>query len=113
MADVSVIVRTHSVNRFVYLKRALISLSVQLDVSIEVVIMTQEFAPDALRMVQEWVDQNMYPLPAIETVKIINVGRDDRRKDLRCRLLNVGLSHSSSRYLAMLDDDDVMYHFAY
>ncbi|WP_096486503.1 glycosyltransferase family A protein [Methylorubrum populi] len=113
MADISVIVRTHNVKRFAYLKRALLSLSVQQDVSLEVVLMTQGFASDALCLVQEWVDNNMYSLPAIEAVKVINVDQNDERRDLRCRLLNIGLSQSSSRYLAILDDDDLMYHFAY
>jgi hypothetical protein len=109
--EVSVVVRTHRPDRAPLLRRALWSLALQQGVRIEAVIVTQGFAEAELKDVEVLVDSLSDPKGALGAVKLVNV--EAEHEDLRARLLNQGLAASSSRYLAFLDDDDLMYRSAY
>ncbi len=110
---ISVIIRTHKISRLQFLRRALISLAVQQNVCVEIIIATQRFSENDLCLVNNMVSQITTLHSNIIGYKIVKVGDLDQVGDLRVELLNEGLSVAGERYIAFLDDDDLVYHFAY
>ena len=111
--EISVIVRTHKIERLSCLRRAILSLSVQKLVKIEMIISAQRFSTEKISLLKEVIDSEVGTRSAIFSYKIINTDSSDKHSDLRVELLNNGIKEASCRYIAFLDDDDLMYHFAY
>lgn len=109
MSDVSTIIRIHTVGCLPYLKRALFSLTAQ-TTDVYPIIVMQRFQESDQRYIERQC--NLYCMGAIKNITYVNVS-DGHQKDIRSRLLNVGVSKAHTRFLHFLDFDDVMYADAY
>jgi glycosyltransferase involved in cell wall biosynthesis len=106
----SVIIRCHKQERLPFLEEAIFSLSIQEWTDLEVVVViqngTNDFVQDVREVIlhQPWQKDPKIKIHAIE----FQPGTDGRST-----LLNYGITHSTGRYLAFLDDDDVVYQHGY
>lgn len=106
----SVIMRCHSKERMDFLEEAIFSIAIQEydDVEICVVIQNgdEEFSQNVEDIIlnQPWRDEPKY---------IICPVKFKDNKDRRSSLLNHGFENASGRFVAFLDDDDVIYHHGY
>ena len=104
---VDVIIRFHDLNAVSELDRALFSLFHQTHPSVRPVILAQGFDREALDQLErlacryDWSLRGMAPA-------IVSVDNPEGR-DIRSRLLNVGLKTGTGRYFAVLDADDYWY----
>jgi glycosyltransferase involved in cell wall biosynthesis len=106
----SVIIRCHKQERLPFLEEAIFSLSIQEWTDLEVVVVIQNGTNDFVRDVQEIILHQPWqkePKIKIHTIEF-QPGTDGRST-----LLNYGITHSTGRYLAFLDDDDVVYQHGY
>ncbi|GAB1393406.1 hypothetical protein MASR1M60_15690 [Rhodocyclaceae bacterium] len=109
----NVVVRLHDPDKLEILSQCLLMLFGQDYDHIQPVIVLQGFGTPALRQVQAEIDQ----LPWLEKHPdsrplVINCPNPQRR-DLRARLLNLGVERSTGQYLAFLDYEDFIYGNAY
>jgi Glycosyl transferase family 2 len=106
----SIVVRSSSPARLNFLDQALFSLAIQDYAEIEVLVMLQN--PDDVfgKAVNELIESQ--PWPAHSVVKAIPV-RVDQGVDGRAQLINTAIPLLTGRYLALLDDDDVVYPSGY
>lgn len=106
----SVIMRCHKKERLRFLEEALFSLAIQYWQDIEVIILLQngsaEFRRSVLQMIsnQPWDGTPQYQVIVVE----VPAGTDGRST-----LLNHGIERAAGRYLAFLDDDDIVYQHCY
>lgn len=106
----SIIVRCHRPERLPFLEEAMFSLSIQEWVDIEVVVVVQNGTDEFVEKIKEiihhqpWQKEPKYQIHSIQ----FEDGFDGRSS-----LLNYGINYSIGRYLAFLDDDDVVYHHGY
>ena len=106
----SVIIRCHKKERLQFLEEALFSLAIQYWENIEIVIVlqngTEEFRQSVAGMVanQPWHGNPQFQVLTIK----IPAGMDGRST-----LLNQGMKSANGRYLAFLDDDDIVYQHGY
>lgn len=100
----SVIIRNHSLDRLKFIDQALFSLSCQAWSPLEVVLVSQSTEADVGARLEQ-VLARFQPLGRYSYQVVL----EPSSKDIRARLLNVGLSHARGRYVAILDDDDVIY----
>jgi glycosyltransferase involved in cell wall biosynthesis len=102
--------RCHKEERLPFLEEALFSLAIQYWQDIEVVIVlqngTQEFRRSVFKIInkQPWQGNPQFQVLTVE----IPIGIDGRST-----LLNHGMQRAIGRYLAFLDDDDVVYQHGY
>ncbi len=108
---VSVVVRSHEFRRLPLLRRALFSLSVQRSVDIQVILMTQRFSAEQQRQTRE-VAASVLSRHAGLSFLLNNIDCNPG-EDLRGQMLNFGLGLADGRFLHILDDDDLMYHYAF
>ncbi|MBI3724781.1 methyltransferase domain-containing protein [bacterium] len=106
----SVIVRLHDEKRLPFLDEAIFSLAVSGFPEIEPVVVVQNGSPALLASVEALVASQ--PWPTKPRARVVPVPVSDG-KDGRSRLLNRGIEESRGRYLAFLDDDDVVYQGGY
>lgn len=107
---ITVIVRTASIDRLQLLDQALFSLWIQTWPHVEVLVMMQSPDEDFRRGVNNLLAKFAWPQPQMVRSIAVDVPAG---VDGRTRLLNVGLEQASGRYVAFLDDDDVMFEDAY
>lgn len=107
---ISVIIRCHKKERLSFLEEAIFSLSTQNWTEIEIVVVIQNGDEDFESRVRDLVEhQPWYKNPAVQIHSVkIPAGVDGRSS-----LLNLGIKKSIGRYLAFLDDDDVVYQHGY
>lgn len=113
LQKVSVVVRSHKFERLLFLKRALLSLAIQKSVAVEAIVVLQDFSEEAVASVDEALRLCLPFVGDTMDLVIQNVKLENGESDIRGRLLNVGIGLASGDFLAFLDDDDLMYHFAY
>lgn len=105
---ISVVVRTHSIDRLVYLRRALFSLMLQRADDMEVLICTQRFSDADMERLRADVAHLGLGLNGTAEVKFVNVSEPESG-DIRGHVLNAGIKAATRRYIGFLDDDDVVY----
>jgi glycosyltransferase involved in cell wall biosynthesis len=97
----SVLLRTQG-KRIEPLKDALLCLVGQTDQDFEVIVLAHNATPDAAASVREVVERQ--PQPFASRVSLIEVNEGTRAKPL-----NVGFEAASGKYLAVFDDDDLVF----
>lgn len=111
--SISVVIRTHNINRIEYVRRAVQSIVVQQNVCVDLIVTTQGFSDEDIENLHRTLTQYTGIYSVISNLQIINVGDYGQENDLRVKLLNTGIAAAKERYIAFLDDDDIVYHFAY
>lgn len=106
----TVIIRTASPERLHFLDEALFSVSTQTFENIEVLVMVQSPNRTFYDAINSTICNTFWPKGKYATAVPVEIPAG---VDGRARLLNEGLTRSSGRYIAFLDDDDVVYQSGY
>jgi len=106
----TVIVRTASPERLSFLDEALFSLSVQTFENVEVLVMVQSPDTNFIETIDTIIRNIFWPQGKIARAFSVEVASG---VDGRAHLLNEGLKRATGRYIAFLDDDDVVYQKCY
>ena len=106
----SVVVRSCTMARLAFLEQALSSLAGQGWTALEALVMLQGSSPEFRSAAEALVARIAWP--AGMTGNVIPVA-DEAETDGRARLLNAGIAAAAGRYLAFLDDDDIVYRGGY
>ena len=107
----SVIIRFHLPERLPFLEEALFSLAIQAWPDLQLVIAVQNGTEDLKNAIADIFDRQPWPsTPPQYMILLVNIPEG---MDGRSSLLNRGIDHATGRYLAFLDDDDVVYQHCY
>ncbi len=106
----SVVIRCHKKERLKFLEEALFSLAIQYWENIEVIIVLQNGSEEFRQSVSEMAANQ--PWPGNPQFKVLTV-KIPAGMDGRSTLLNHGMKNADGRYLAFLDDDDIVYQHGY
>lgn len=109
-STLSVITRFHDPTRLMLLDEALFSLAIQRWSQLESIVVVQNGSEDVLQAIRDTCDRQPWPEEA--SVQIVNCAVP-AGTDGRSALLNRGIERATGRYLAFLDDDDVVYQHGY
>jgi glycosyltransferase involved in cell wall biosynthesis len=107
----SIIIRFHMPERLPFLDEALFSLAIQAWPDLELVIAVQNGTEELKQAIAEIFDRQPWPSsPPPYAILLVSIPEG---MDGRSTLLNRGIDHATGRYLAFLDDDDVVYQHGY
>ena len=106
----STIIRFHKRERLPFLEEAVFSLAIQHYSDLETVIILQNGTEELKRAVEEIINHQPWPSTPRHQILSISIPQGG---DGRSTLLNLGIKHAVGRYLAFLDDDDVVYQHGY
>lgn len=106
----STIIRFHKPERLPLLQEALFSLAIQSWRDHEIVIMVQNGTDEIKRAILEIVDLQPWSKHSRQKIVSVDIAQG---VDGRSTLLNRGIEQATGRYLAFLDDDDLIYHHGY
>lgn len=106
----STIMRFHNRERLAFLEEALFSLAIQAWRDHEVVVVVQNGTDELVREIAGIVERQ--PWPAAPNYKVLTV-EVPAGADGRSTLLTRGIAQAAGRYLAFLDDDDLVYQHGY
>lgn len=109
-SKLSVIIRFHRAERLRFLDEALFSLAIQDWDDLETIVVIQNPTAEVNSAVLAAMQSQPWPNPP--NYKILSCEIPDG-VDGRSSLLNHGINNASGRYLAFLDDDDVVYQHGY
>jgi 2-polyprenyl-3-methyl-5-hydroxy-6-metoxy-1,4-benzoquinol methylase len=107
---VSVVVRSHDPGRHDLLEEALFSLALQRGPALEPIVVLQNPSPEVMAKVRSLLADQPWASPTPWQVHAVQIPAGE---DGRAALLNRGMAVATGRYLAFLDDDDLMYQGAY
>lgn len=107
---ITTVIRFSMRERLIFLDEALFSLAIQFWPELETVIVVQNGDDELARKIEELIKQQPWPAPP--RYKICSVKIPDG-VDGRSALLNRGIKEAGGRFLAFLDDDDVVYQHGY
>ncbi len=105
----SIVIRNHSITRLQALDEAIFSLATQSYRPFEIILVTQSMQKGAVEALEEVLERHRKTGGYSSRVL-----HSPSKKDIRARLVNIGLEAARGQYLAVLDDDDVVYphHYA-
>jgi len=106
----SVVIRFHNKERLPFLDQALFSLAIQYWHDLETIVVIQNGTDEMKDAVIDLIERQPWPTPPRYKVLSCEIPEG---VDGRSSLLNYGVSNASGRYLAFLDDDDVVYQHGY
>ena len=106
----STIMRFHKKERLPFLEEALFSLAIQYWYDQEVIVVLQNGTEELRHVVLEMINHQPWQGTPSFQVLIVEIPAG---MDGRSTLLNRGIEHATGRYLAFLDDDDVIYQHGY
>ena len=106
----SVIVRCHDRERLPFLEQAVFSLSIQEWSDLELVVVIQNGDEDFVHGVRDLIRNQPWRRQPNVTIQPLAF---EPGVDGRSSLLTYGIGRSTGRFLAFLDDDDVVYHHGY
>lgn len=106
----SILIRFHMSERLPFLEEALFSLAIQAWPDLELIIAIQNGTEEMRQAVEESVNRQPWPSRLRYTILLVSI---QEGMDGRSTLLNRGIDRATGRYLAFLDDDDVVYHHGY
>lgn len=108
---VTVLVRVHAGANLVLLEEALLSVASQTDCQVQAHIMSQGFSDDLLGELQNLVERIRRDTSlAVETEYFV---AGVTGSDLRSEMLNQGLRNADTRFVSVLDYDDILLEGAY
>jgi glycosyltransferase involved in cell wall biosynthesis len=106
----SVIIRCHKTERLSFFDEALFSLAIQYWHDLEVVVVLQNGTKEFEYEVNKLIKSQPFHKNCKFQVHVVKIAPG---VDGRSSLLNHGIRNATGRYLAFLDDDDVVYHHGY
>ena len=106
----SVVMRFHDPRRLPLFEEAVFSLAIQDWPDLEIVVAAQNASPELLDSLLACIARQ--PWLELPGLKFLSVDMPPS-VDGRSRLLNAGLGAATGRYVAFLDDDDVVYQHGY
>lgn len=109
LPELSVLIRIHDFSRVHLLCEAIFSVIIQSNVRVFPVVLCQRFTDSELEELKAILD----PYRSLSDGRISVVNVDFGSGDIRSHLLNEGLRRRKTRYVSILDFDDVMYHDSY
>jgi hypothetical protein len=109
---IDVVIRAHPIARKLELERSLFSLLYQTFRPVHPVIVTQGFDAKSTETVMTLVQKFDWASEGHLVPQVINVP-NPLGNDLRSTLLNIAISQTRMRYMAVLDCDDYLYSHAY
>ncbi len=109
-STLSVIIRCHKEERLPFLDEALFSLALQEWTDLEVIIVLQNGTKAFKNTINGLIKKQPFHQNCRFQIQIVKIPMG---VDGRSSLLNHGIKASTGRYLAFLDDDDLVYHHGY
>lgn len=106
----SVIIRSHKKERLPFLDEALFSLAIQHWHDLETIVVLENRTDEWMSAVIDLIERQPWPVPPRYKVLSVEVPEG---VDRRAAKINHGVANASGRYLAFLDDDDVVYQHGY
>lgn len=106
----SVLMRCHDRSRLQFLEESVFSLAIQEWTDLELVVLLQNGTSEWIADVRSIIDHQPWRAAPIVVVESIEF---PERFDGRSSLLNHGIARATGRFLAFLDDDDVVYQHGY
>lgn len=107
---ISTIVRFHNPQRLPFLEEAVFSLAIQQWPEVETIVVLQNGNDELKKQITEIINHQPWIAPPKYQIISVNIPAGI---DGRSTLLNQGMKHATGRFLAFLDDDDVIYQHGY
>ncbi len=106
----SIVIRFHLPERLPFLEEALFSLAIQAWSDLELIVAIQNGTEELKHRIAEIFDRQPWRSPPRFRILLVSTPEG---MDGRSTLLNRGIEFATGRYLAFLDDDDVVYQLGY
>lgn len=106
----SIVVRFHLPERLPFLEEALFSLAIQAWPDLELIVAIQNGTEELKHAIAEIFDRQPWLYRPRFAILLVSIPEG---MDGRSTLLNRGIESATGRYLAFLDDDDVVYQHGY
>lgn len=114
MDSISTLIRFHDIEHISLLERAIASLHSQSFLSVQPIVILQDFTIEEQKLVNNLLREIWY-FEVHKSFVIVNVDNPEK-KDLRSKLINTGIKfhyENKNRFLTFLDYDDILYSNAF